>query len=60
MRSMQFTSRDLIWITIAVALALGWAGDHRTQKWALKKASERAVHLMLENEQLRTQIERPK
>ena len=29
---MRFTIRDLLWVTVVVALAVGWGMDHRRMK----------------------------
>jgi type II secretory pathway component GspD/PulD (secretin) len=33
---LRFTIRDLLWLTLVVALAVGWWADHRREQIAIK------------------------
>jgi hypothetical protein len=37
----RFTIRDVLWLTVVVALAVGWWVDHRVQAGRLRNAKER-------------------
>jgi hypothetical protein len=54
---MKFSIRDLMWLTVVVALVMGWGMDHWRQSPELKKAKEIAHQAVIENYVLRAILE---
>jgi hypothetical protein len=42
---LRFTIRDLLWLAVVVALAVGWWLDHRKQDHALAEANAKISRL---------------
>ena len=40
---LRFTIRDVLWLTVVVALGVGWVADHRQQKAARVDAEAKAI-----------------
>ena len=49
---MKFSIRDLMWLTVVVALVLGWWVDHAltTINWRIEKSSYDAQRSVMERE----------
>jgi hypothetical protein len=48
----RFTIRDVLWLTVLVALAVGWCLDHQTTSTALTKSERRVNELTVFQEKL--------
>jgi len=55
---MRFTTRDLLWLTAVVALALGWWLDSRRYDWSIKSAQLRKDYYNLMSEIARSESQK--
>ena len=44
----RFTIRDVLWLTVVVALAAGWWIDHRQLRQEVSRANDKAYGYLLE------------
>jgi hypothetical protein len=53
----RFTIRDVLWLTVVVAMAMGWLIDHRASSKRLKEAANYEGKLLTCGKLLRETIE---
>ena len=54
---LRFTIRDLLWLTLVAALAVGWWIDHRRTDSAMREAQTKAAILQAEFVTARSKFE---
>ena len=57
--ALRFTIRDLLWLTVVVALAIGWWLDHRhaSESYADLEKSVNAAQVKLEQMRIQFQLD---
>jgi hypothetical protein len=50
---MRFTIRDLLWLTVVVALGVAWWSDHEKQRDSQARLAEENSRLLTENNKYR-------
>jgi hypothetical protein len=48
----RFTIRDVLWLTVVVALGLGWASHHRAVRTEISILNRMMREMLLQNKQL--------